>query len=411
MNNDIFCRFCRTPLTDIFADLGLTPIANDIIPMDAVNKEEVFYPLHAYICRKCLLVQLPNVVSREAIFNDHYSYFSSYSTFWLDHAQKYVAMIMTKLGLNKTSLVVELASNDGYLLQYFLRDKVPVLGVEPSANVAAAAVKKGIRTEVKFFGKRTATELVQKYRRADLIIANNVLAHVPDLNDFIGGIKLMLKPAGTATIEFPHLLNLIAKREFDTIYHEHYSYFSLLALDKIFSQHGLAIFDVEELPTHGGSLRIYVGHFGQKKLLAVAKLQQKEIVAGLGKLSTYTDFQNQISGIKFGLLKFLIKAKEWGKIVAGYGAPAKGNTLLNYCGIRSDLVRFTVDKSPHKQNHFLPGSRIPIYAPGKIFAAKPDYVLILPWNLKAEIIRDLNGIKRWGGRFVVPVPSLKVIKP
>jgi SAM-dependent methyltransferase len=408
--NNLNCRFCRTPLKHVFVDLGLSPVANDFVPVEQANQPEVFYPLKVYVCQRCFLVQIPNVVEREAIFNDHYAYFSSISQVWLDHAKNYVVHITQQLKLNRSSLVVELASNDGYLLQYFKRKNIPVLGIEPSANVAQAAKEKGIPTLVKFFGRETAKE-VAKSGRADLIIANNVLAHVPDLNDFVAGLKILLAKRGVITVEFPHLLKMIQHNEFDTIYHEHYSYYSLTAVEKIFAWHGLEIFDVEEIPTHGGSLRLYVAHAGQRKRQPrVIKLRQKEIAAGIKDFKLYDNFRHQVTKTKIQLLEFLIRAKKQGKKVVAYGAPAKGNTLLNFCGIRQDLIKYTVDKSPYKQKHLLPGTRIPIFAPGKILATRPDYVLILPWNLKDEVIKQLAVIRKWGGKFVVPIPKLKVIK-
>ena len=373
---------------------------------------EPFYPLHAYVCEKCFLVQLEEFEPPERIFTDDYAYFSSYSDSWLAHAKAYTEAMVARFGLGPSSFVVEIASNDGYLLQYFVAQGVPVLGIEPAANVAAAAEKKGVPTLVKFFGTKTAAELSTAGRKADLIAGNNVLAHVPDLNDFVRGMSLLLKPDGVVTMEFPHLLRLMQENQFDTIYHEHFSYFSFVVAERVFAAHGLTLFDVEEIPTHGGSLRIYARHAANAALPVspkVAELRGREQAAGLERAETYRSFAEQVKATKRGLLKFLIAAKESGKRVVGYGAPAKGNTLLNYCGVRSDLVEYTVDRSPHKQGRFLPGVHIPIYAPERIMETRPDYVLILPWNLKDEIVAQMAGIRAWGGRFVVPIPEVKVL--
>jgi SAM-dependent methyltransferase len=373
---------------------------------------ERFYPLHAWVCEKCFLVQLEEFETPAQIFND-YAYFSSYSDTWLAHAKAYTRAMTQRLGLGPTSFVVEIASNDGYLLQYFVEQGVPVLGIEPAANVAAVAEKKGVPTLVKFFGTKTATDLVSSGRKADLILGNNVLAHVPDLNDFVRGMTVLLKPGGVVSMEFPHLLRLMQESQFDTIYHEHFSYISFLVAERVFAAHGLTLFDVDELPTHGGSLRIYARHAANAALPVsrnVAELRAREQAAGLERADTYRSFAEQVKAAKRSLLKFLISAKEAGKRVVGYGAPAKGNTLLNYCGVRSDLLEFTVDRSPHKQGRFLPGVRIPIYAPERIVEERPDYVLILPWNLKDEIVAQMAGIRAWGGRFVVPIPETRVIE-
>ena len=406
------CRFCGSPLTHTFADLGMSPISNAFLRREQLNLKESFYPLHAYVCEGCLLVQLEQFESPSAIFNNDYAYFSSFSDSWLKHAKDYTDAMIRRFRFDRSSFVVELASNDGYLLQYFVERAIPVLGVEPSANVAEAARKKGIDTLVEFFGVSAAKELVAKGRRADLLLGNNVLAHVPDLNDFVAGMKLLLKQGGIITMEFPHLLRLMQDNQFDTIYHEHYSYFSFLTVEKIFARHGLTLFDVEGLPTHGGSLRIYGKHSEDDRKLvtgAVKDLISEERRFGLEKLTTYDEFADRIRKTKRKFLQFLIKAKENGKSLAAYGAPAKGNTLLNYCGVRTDFIDYTVDRSPHKQGLFLPGTHIPIYAPCQIFKTKPDYLIVLPWNIKDEIVEQMKGIRQWGGKFVVPIPIAEVI--
>ena len=405
------CRFCAAPLRLSFADLGMSPPSNSFLEAEALNRMERFYPLHAWVCEKCFLVQLEEFETPEQIFSD-YAYFSSYSESWLEHAKAYTQAMTARFGLNAASFVVEIASNDGYLLQYFVAQGVPVLGVEPAANVAAVAEKKGVPTLVKFFGTRTAAELAAAGRKADLILGNNVLAHVPDLNDFVRGMNLLLKPGGVVTMEFPHLLKLMQENQFDTIYHEHFSYISFVVAERVFAAHGLILFDVDEIPTHGGSLRIYARHAANAALPVakkVAELRAREQAAGLERADTYRSFAEQVRATKRSLLKFLIGARESGKRVAGYGAPAKGNTLLNYCGVRSDLLEYTVDRSPHKQGRFLPGVHIPIHAPERIMQTRPDYVLILPWNLKDEIVAQMAGIRAWGGRFVVPIPETRVL--
>jgi 2-polyprenyl-3-methyl-5-hydroxy-6-metoxy-1,4-benzoquinol methylase len=405
------CRFCGTPLKLSFADLGMSPPSNSFLEAEALNRMERFYPLHAWVCEKCFLVQLEEFETPEQIFSD-YAYFSSYSESWLAHAEAYTQMMTARFGLGASSFVVEIASNDGYLLQYFVAQGVPVLGIEPAANVAAVAEKKGVPTLVKFFDVKTATELAGAGRKADLILGNNVLAHVPDLNDFVRGMSLLLKPGGVVTMEFPHLLKLMQESQFDTIYHEHFSYLSFVVAERVFAAHGLTLFDVDEIPTHGGSLRVYARHAAHTVLPAskkVAGLRAREQAAGLERADTYRAFAEQVRATKRSLLKFLVGAKDSGKRVAGYGAPAKGNTLLNYCGVRSDLLEYTVDRSPHKQGRYLPGVHIPIYAPDKIMATRPDYVLILPWNLKDEIVAQMAGIRAWGGRFVLPIPETKVL--
>lgn len=404
------CRFCSNLLSHTFVDLGMSPLSNAYLKLDTINKAEKFYPLHTYVCDNCFLVQLEEFETPDHIFSD-YAYFSSYSETWLRHAENYTELMTQRFSLNANSQVIEIASNDGYLLQYFQKQNIPVLGIEPAANVAKVAEEKGIPSLVKFFGVSTAKELVAQGKQADLLLGNNVLAHVPNLNDFVAGMKIVLKPDGILTMEFPHVLQLILQNQFDTIYHEHFSYFSFLTVEKVFATHGLTLFDVEELPTHGGSLRIYGQHNDGKKPISdrVSKLKTKEIDAGLEQRSTYLGFGEQVKATKRHLLSFLIDIKNQGKSVVGYGAPAKGNTLLNYCGIRTDLLDYTVDRSPYKQGLFLPGTHIPIYHPDKIIETKPDYLLILPWNIKDEIIEQMSHIREWGGKFVVPIPKVEVI--
>ena len=404
------CRFCSNLLKHTFVDLGMSPLSNAYLKLDTINKAEKFYPLHAYVCDNCFLVQLEEFETPDHIFSD-YAYFSSYSETWLHHAENYTELMIKRFGLNANSQVIEIASNDGYLLQYFQKQNIPVLGIEPAANVAKVAEEKGIPSLVKFFGVSTAKELVNQGIQADLLLGNNVLAHVPDLNDFVAGMKIVLKPDGILTMEFPHVLQLILQNQFDTIYHEHFSYLSFLTVEKVFATHGLTLFDVEELPTHGGSLRIYGQHNDGKKPISdrISKLKTQEIEAGLEQRSTYLGFGEQVKATKRHLLSFLIDIKNQGKSVVGYGAPAKGNTLLNYCGIRTDLLDYTVDRSPYKQGLFLPGTHIPIYHPDKIIETKPDYLLILPWNIKDEIIEQMSHIREWGGQFVVPIPQVEVI--
>ncbi len=403
------CRACEAPLTQTFVDLGMSPLANSYLAADQLARAEAFYPLHAYVCSECLLVQLQEFESPERIFSD-YAYFSSYSDSWLEHARRYVDQITERLGLTADSTVVELASNDGYLLQYFVEKGIPVLGVEPAANVAEAAKQKGIPTLVKFFGQETAAEFVEQGVNADLLIGNNVLAHVPNLTSFVAGMAILLAADGVITMEFPHLLRLMAENQFDTIYHEHFSYFSLLAVRKVFAAHGLTIFDVDELPTHGGSLRIYAGHSGRHpESPKIADVLQHEIQAGLDRLETYKAFHEQVKRTKRNLWQFFIESANDGKRIAAYGAPAKGNTLLNYSGIGKDFIDFTVDRSPAKQGLYLPGTHIPIYAPEMIAQAKPDYLLILPWNLREEIMTQNAFVRDWGGRFVVPIPEPQIL--
>jgi SAM-dependent methyltransferase len=406
------CRFCAEPLRVTFADLGMSPLSNAFLTAEHLGKRESFYPLHVWVCEKCLLVQLEQFEPPERIFTDEYAYFSSYSDSWLAHSRAYVEEMIRRFGFGAKHLAVEIASNDGYLLQYFVQRGVPVLGIEPAANCAEAAAKKGVPSVVKFFGTQTADDLVSQGKRADLLLGNNVLAHVPDLNDFVQGMKRLLGPAGVVTMEFPHLLNLIEQNQFDTIYHEHFSYFSWLAVERVFARHGITLFDVEELPTHGGSLRIYGRHAEEASRPVgprVGALKEKERRAGLERIETYEAFDERVRRTKRRLVEFLVKAKNQGKRIAGYGAPAKGNTLLNYCGVRSDFIEFTVDRSPHKQGRYLPGVHIPILSPDALKDAKPDYVLILPWNLKDEIVEQVGYIREWGGRFVVPIPEVAVL--
>jgi len=387
----------------------MSPLCESFLSSDQLDRMEPFYPLTVRVCDSCFLVQLSEYVRPDAIFTD-YAYFSSYSTSWLEHARRYVEMISARFALGPSSRVVEIASNDGYLLQYFVARGIPALGVEPAANVARIAEEKGVPTWVGFFGADSAATLARERGAADLMIGNNVLAQVPDVNDFVEGFRTMLAPEGVVTLEFPHLLRLIERNQFDTIYHEHFSYFSFRTAEAIFEKHGLALFDVEELPTHGGSLRIYAAHGGSaraKETARVGQMRRLEEEAGLGRIETYCSFPEHVHRIKRDLLRFLISARERGKTVAGYGAPGKGNTLLNYCGIRTDLVEYTVDRNPHKHGKFLPGTHIPIYPPERIGETRPDYVLILPWNLKDEIQSQLAYIREWGGRFVVPIPEVR----
>jgi SAM-dependent methyltransferase len=405
------CRFCQATLSETFADLGTTPLSNAFIPPDKAHLQEPVYPLHAYVCGTCRLVQLEQFETPRNIFGD-YIYFSSYSDTWLRHAEAYAHAMTRRLGLTPVSLVVEVASNDGYLLQYFQQLGINVLGIEPAANVAAAAIGKDIPTRVVFFSAATAARLRHAGVEPDLMTANNVLAHVPDLNDFVRGFTILLPPQGVATFEFPHLLRLMQETQFDTIYHEHFSYFSLHVVRRIFAGHGLRVFDVEELPTHGGSLRVFACHAAaahHRETPAVGRVLANEIVAGLESNGAYRHFGRQMVTAKAALLRFLTDARTRGKRVAGYGAPAKGNTLLNYCGIGSDLIAFTVDRNPHKQGMLLPGSHIPVRAPDAILKEKPDYMLILPWNLRDEITAEMDVVRTWGGQFVVPIPTTRVL--
>jgi 2-polyprenyl-3-methyl-5-hydroxy-6-metoxy-1,4-benzoquinol methylase len=388
----------------------MSPLCESYVSPEQLNQMEAFYPLHVYVCDRCFLVQLQEYVSPQDIFTE-YAYFSSYSDSWLQHAKNYTENVIARFRLHSYTQVVEIASNDGYLLQYFLAKGINVLGIEPAANVAKVAIKKGIPTVVKFFGKNTANELAADGTQADLLVANNVLAHVPDINDFVAGAKILLKPQGVITMEFPHLMRLMEENQFDTIYHEHFSYLSLLTVEKLFASHGLTIFDVEELSTHGGSLRIYARQAEDtSKPISqqVKELRAREEAAGFSNIKHYFSFGEKVKETKFKLLEFLISAKRQGKIIAGYGAPGKGNTLLNYCGIREDFIDYTVDRNPYKQGKFLPGTHIPIFHPDKIQETKPDYLLILPWNLKNEIMSQMSYVRDWGCQFIVPIPEVNV---
>jgi SAM-dependent methyltransferase len=405
------CRSCGTVLRHTFVDLGMSPLANSYLKASQLNEMEPFYPLHVYVCESCFLVQLVPIKKPEEIFSK-YAYFSSYSDSWLKHARAYTDSVIKRFEFNAHSLVLEVASNDGYLLQYFVARGIPVLGIEPAKNVAAAAAKRGIPTRVCFFGEETARDLVAEGKSADLLVGNNVLAHVPDLNSFLIGMKIVLRERGVITLEFPHLMRLVEENQFDTIYHEHVFYFSLIAIQKVFCRHGLIVFDVEELPTHGGSLRIYARHqedVSKPIDKKVTELASREEAAHLTNLDQYLIFGEKVKQTKRKSLEFLIAAKNEGKSVVAYGAPAKGNTLLNYCGVRTDFIDYTVDRSPHKQGHFLPGTHIPIYAPERIRETKPDYLFILPWNLKDEIMEQMKYIREWNGRFVVPIPEVRVL--
>lgn len=404
------CRFCSATLHHTFVDLGMSPLCQTHIETPQLNWMEPFYPLHVYVCEECLLVQLEEYVSPKAIFSE-YAYFSSYVDALLKNAKSYVDMIVERFQLDAKSQVVELASNDGYLLQYFVEKGIPVLGIEPAGNVAQVAINKGIPTLVKFFGKKLAQELSALQKNADLLLGNNVLAHVPNLNDFVAGMKTLLKPKGMITMEFPHLMRLMERNQFDTIYHEHFSYFSFTTVERVFAAHDLILFDVEELPIHGGSLRIYARHSDDSSKPTspcVTELKKREEAAGFTRLEHYFTFAEKVKATKQKLLEFLIRAKREGKSIAGYGAPGKSATLLNYCGIRTDFLDYTVDRSHYKQGKYTPGTRIPIYHPDKIKETKPDYLLILPWNLKNEIMEQMSHIREWGGRFVVPIPEVRV---
>ncbi|MBP1157796.1 MULTISPECIES: class I SAM-dependent methyltransferase [unclassified Paenibacillus] len=405
------CRFCNHDLTHTFVDLGMSPLSNSYVSPQQLKTAEITFPLHAYVCENCLLVQLEEFQSPEHIFND-YAYFSSYSDSWLKHCEHYVDMIVPELGLTDKSFVMEIASNDGYLLQYFKQKNIPVLGIEPADNVAKNAQEKGIDTLVSFFNTGTAQKLKGKHMTADLIIGNNVLAHVPNLRDFVAGLKMVLKPQGVITMEFPHLLRLMEENQFDTIYHEHFSYFSLLTAQKVFSSLGLEIFKVDEIATHGGSLRIYAKHSedaSREVMDSVNHIIEKEVHAGLNKVEAYFKFSEQVKATKRALVEFLIQVKKDGKTIVGYGAPAKGNTLLNYCGVRNDFIDYTVDRNPAKQGMYLPGTRIPIFSPDQLKETKPDFILILPWNLKDEIMEQLAYVREWGCKFILPIPKLMVI--
>jgi SAM-dependent methyltransferase len=404
------CRFCAAPVEATFADLGMSPLANSYVPPERAGAMEPFYPLHAYVCSQCFLVQLGEFESPEHIFSD-YAYFSSYSSSWLEHSQRYVAAMTERFGLDGSSQVVEIASNDGYLLQYFVERGIPVLGIEPAANVAVAAEERGVNTLVRFFGVETATEIAAE-SSADLLLGNNVLAHVPDLNDFVGGMKVLLKPGGVITMEFPHLMRLIDANQWDTIYHEHYSYFSFSTVRRVFEAHGLRLFDVEELPTHGGSLRIFGCHdddAAKPESERAVELLAREDAAGYSTLELYLEYGARVIEDKRQIVSTLIELKRAGKRIVGYGAPAKGNTLLNYCGIGRDFLDYTLDLNPHKQDHLLPGTHIPIRSPDVLREGRPDVVLILPWNLKDEIMEQLAYIREWGGAFAVRTPELTLL--
>jgi SAM-dependent methyltransferase len=405
------CRFCGAPLVHTFVDLGMSPLCESYVPPERLGAMEAFYPLHVRLCERCLLVQLEEFVAPEEIFSE-YAYFSSYSDSWVAHARDYVESVVERFGLGADSLVVELASNDGYLLQHVTERGIPALGIEPAANVAEAARERGIETVVEFFGRDSASQRVADGRRANLLVANNVFAHVPELNDFAAGMKILLAPDGVATLEFPHLLRLIEENQFDTIYHEHFSYFSFLTARKVLGAHGLQVFDIEELATHGGSLRVYAQHTvdgGHAVSGAVTELLERECELGYDSLEAYDAFAPRVAETKWRLLEFLIGCRREGRSVAGYGAPGKGNTLLNYCGIRTDLVDFTVDRNPYKQGQFLPGTHIPIRHPEALEQARPDFILILPWNLTDEIVAQLSHARDWGARFVVPIPEVRVL--
>ncbi len=407
------CRFCNHPLTHSVVDLGMSPLCQKHIVPEQKKNMEGYYPLHVFVCDNCWLMQLEEFATPAEIFEEDYAYFSSYSDSWLDHAHRYTQSMIDRFGIGKNQLVTEIASNDGYLLQWFHKLGIPVLGIEPAKNVAAVALKKGIRTENLFFGRQSAAGMIDRYGKADLLLGNNVLAHVPDINDFVGGMKMMLNEGGIITMEFPHLQRLIEENQFDTIYHEHFSYLSFSVVNRIFAHHGLTLFDVEELNTHGGSIRIYGKHQDDETKSISNKAKEmlaRESMLGMETLLYYRDFEEKVRETKRKLLEFLIRAKRKNQTIVGYGAPGKGNTLLNYCGIGTDFIDYTVDRNPHKQGNYLPGSRIPIFAPDKIRETRPDYVLILPWNLQEEITKQMDFINCWGGKFVVPIPEVKVLE-
>jgi 2-polyprenyl-3-methyl-5-hydroxy-6-metoxy-1,4-benzoquinol methylase len=406
------CRFCGQRLRTSFVDLGMSPLCQTHITQAQLNHMEPFYPLHAWVCDNCFLVQLEEYVAPANIFSADYGYFSSYSDSWVEHARRYAEMMRSRFSISSNSLVMEIASNDGYLLQHFVAAGVPVLGIEPAANVAKAAEDRGVRSEVCFHGTTNADKIVAKYGQADVVLGNNVLAHVPNLNDFVEGMKRLLKPTGVITMEFPHLLRLMEQNQFDTIYHEHFSYLSFLTVTAVFAAHQLTLFDVEELPTHGGSIRIFARHAADtsKPITDRAReLRDRETKLGFNRIETYRSFTEQVKATKRDLLAFLIDLKNKGKSIAGYGAPGKGNTLLNYCSIGTDFLDYTVDRSPHKQGKFTPGMHIPILAPEEIRRTKPDYLLILPWNLKDEITSQMSYVREWGGQFIVPIPKPKIL--
>ena len=407
---DLRCRSCGATLRDTFVDLGTSPLCQSVVRPADLGRGETHYPLHVYVCRACSLVQIDESVPPEAHFQGEYAYASSHSDSWVEHARRFVASAVERFGLGPESLVVEIASNDGYLLQHVVARGIPCLGVEPAANVASAAVERGVPTRVAFFDAGEAESMVAEGLRADLIVANNVLAHTPTLGSFLDGIARLLAPGGVASVEAPHLVRLVDEGQFDTIYHEHYSYFSFTAAERAFTRSGLAVVDVAELPTHGGSLRYTLAHAGAGRVPtpAVAALREREADWGVDRLETYTAFAERTRAVKRDLLDFLIDSRRAGRTVAGYGAPGKGNTLLNYCGIRTDLLDYTVDRNPYKQGTYTPGARIPVFAPGRVFETQPDYLLILPWNLRDEIEEQMAGIRAWGGQFVVPIPALEV---
>ncbi len=405
------CRFCKTSLTHVFIDLNNSPASNSFLTAEQLSEPEIFYPLKVFVCDKCFLVQVDEYKKSDAIFSSDYVYFSSFSSSWLAHAKQYTQKMTSRFSLNENSKVIEIASNDGYLLQYFKEQNIPVLGIEPTANTAEAAKQKGIESVIDFFGVRLAKELVAKNIKADLLLGNNVLAHVPDIVDFVAGMKIILKEDGIITMEFPHLMQLVENNQFDTIYHEHFSYLSFYTVKQIFESQGLKMFDVEEIPTHGGSLRIYATHKEnqqQEISVNVEILLEKEISIGMNSEKYYTNFQQKALKVKLDITAFLIEQKRKNKKVAAYGAAAKGNTLLNFCGIKNDLIDFVVDANPHKQNKFLPASHIPVFNEEYLRNNKPDYVIIFPWNLKKEITNQLNYIKDWGGKFVVAIPELEI---
>lgn len=407
LNGRLHCHNCSAELKDTFIDLGTSPLCNGFIKPENMNKGQRFFPLHAYVCSNCLLVQVAEYVSPETIYSD-YRYFSSYSDTWLEHAKSYVEMMTGNFHINQDNFVVEIASNDGYLLQYFKNKAIPILGIEPSENVANVSIKKGIPTEKTFFGEQEAHHIRQQYRSADLIIGNNVLAHVPQINDFIKGLDILLQKSGIMTFEFPHLLQLIDNNQFDTIYHEHFFYFSLIAVESIFKQHGMKIFDVQELDTHGGSIRIFVtreSNDNHPVSNAVERIISLEKERGYLDVNYYKSFDKKVHQTKRKLLELLINLKKQGKSIAGYGAPGKGSTLLNYCGIRTDIIDYTVDRNPNKWDCYLPGTLIPIFSPDKIREAKTDYILILPWNLKEEIMQQIHYVREWGAKFIIPIPE------
>ncbi|WP_073059130.1 class I SAM-dependent methyltransferase [Fodinibius roseus] len=409
--NNNKCLNCSSSLENTFVDLGTSPLCEEFVKPENINNGQQFYPLHAYVCDECFLVQVGEYVSPREIYSDYY-YFSSYSDSWLAHAKEYVEMMRDNYGINQESFVVEIASNDGYLLQYFKKEGIPILGVEPSDNVAKVSIEKGIPTEQLFFGKETASELQKKYKSADLILGNNILAHVPEINDFIEGLDMLLGNKGIMTFEFPHLLQLIENNQFDTIYHEHFFYFSLITIASIFKKHGMKIFDVQELSTHGGSVRIFVTRESNQDYQVsdkVAKMVSIEKEKGFLDIDFYRGFDERVRQTKTDLLELLIDLKKQDKTIVGYGAPGKGNTLLNYCGIRRDFIDYTVDRNPNKQGYYLPGSLIPIFHPDKIRETKPDFVFILPWNLKDEIMQQIKYVRDWGGKFIVPIPAPVII--